>query len=120
MSAYQGLFPRPATAPIADLAGKRYTFHLVPAGTKVAYCRGPNCHRSFYWIKSISGAKPIDCNVVGGELPSINAPGQIDAFVESEETRGAPAHDGKGVLHHHVCPDVELFAKEKRERMVQR
>lgn len=107
------------TAPIADLAGKRYTFHLVPAGTRVSYCRGPNCHRPFYWIDS-GGRKPIDCNVAGGGLPSINKPGQIEAFVESEESRGAPAHNGRGVLHHHVCPDVALFAKEKRDRMVRR
>lgn len=107
----------PRAVPIVDLSTlpMRFTYYLVPAGTRVAYCRGPHCRRPMYWITS-NGKKCIDCNVTGGQLPSINAPGQIDAFVETEATRGAPARDGKGVLHFLTCQDAALFAREKAAR----
>lgn len=89
-------------------------FFDVPAGTKPTMCRGSTCGRLFYyWVRGINGvAIPVDCNVPGGLKPSehANDPSQQSLFGEAPAERH---HDGKGVRHHTVCPDVEEFRRAR-------
>lgn len=83
------------------------TMYRVPAGTKPSICRGSTCNRQFYWIRTAKGPKPISCDVEGGRKPSeAKDVGQLDLMGGEAEV-----HEGFGVLHHTVCPDVGEFSR---------
>jgi hypothetical protein len=81
-------------------------FRPVPAGTKPARCKGPNCGRTIYFIVDRFGRpQPISCDVEGGRNPSeTNDPAQRDVFCGDAEV-----YPGRGVAHAVVCVDRELF-----------
>jgi len=88
-------------------------FFDVPAGTRPTLCKGSTCGRAFYWIRDAKGfAIPVDCDVPGGVKPSahVNDPRQQSLF---GETKAEKHHNGRGVRHHTVCPDVEEFRRSR-------
>lgn len=84
-------------------------FYSIPAGTKPSICRGSTCNRQFFWIRTNKGPKPISCDVEGGKKPSeAKDVGQLDLMGGEAEV-----YEGRGVLHHTVCPDVGEFARRE-------
>jgi len=81
----------------------------VPAGTQVMRCSSPKCQKPIYWIlhPRTKRPHPVDCEVEGGSLPSINPDkDQIGLF-----DGGKPGHDGRGVSHFETCPDAASFRR---------
>lgn len=73
-------------------------FFTVPAGTRVAECRG--CGERIFWIETPGGKRmPVDCDVEGGHEPS--------------EPQSTTQHDGSGVSHFATCPDHAKFRRPR-------
>jgi hypothetical protein len=88
-------------------------FFEIPAGAKPTMCKGSTCNRTFYWVRLPNGvAIPVDVDVPGGVKPSehANDPTQESLFA----TEKVEHHDGRGVRHHSVCPDVDEFRRAPR------
>jgi hypothetical protein len=89
------------------------TFFVVPAGTRATMCKGSTCGRLFYWVTNprTGAVMPISVDVAGGQVPSehVKDDTQESLFGDTVEH-----HDGRGVLHHLVCPDVDEFKRGRR------
>jgi len=86
-------------------------FYTVPAGSSPGTCRGPNCGKTIFWVRTGYGATPVDCDVEGGRRPSeTDDPAQIDML---SPTGTADVHDGQGVSHFATCPDADVFSRKR-------
>ncbi|HTE45150.1 MAG TPA: hypothetical protein VK636_07895, partial [Gemmatimonadaceae bacterium] len=56
---------------------------------------------------------PIDCDVEGGEAPSLHAPDPTQQSLFGDKVEH---HHGKGVLHFLTCPDRDEFSKRSASR----
>lgn|SRR6185436_3341418 len=100
----------PGAGPRLSLKDKRVRFHLVPAGSHAVMCKGSTCGRRFFWAHVNGSRLPIDVDVVGGAEPSATkgTGPQGDLLAPSLD-----AVDGRGVMHHVVCPDVDEFKRPR-------
>lgn len=81
--------------------------YSVPPGTKPTRCKGPNCGKLVYWIRTPNG-RPllVDCDVEGGTRPSeARDPKQLSLLSATTDVR-----EGFGVSHFTNCPDAERFS----------
>ena len=85
---------------------KTPTLYKVPPGTKATTCKGPNCRKRVYWIRTERGkALLIDCDVEGGQHPSeASDASQLDILSGATTVR-----EGFGVSHFTSCIDAERF-----------
>lgn len=81
----------------------------VPAGTEATVCRSPNCRKKIYFVlhPRTNRPHPVDCDVPGGEEPSVTAGGNQRALFD--DPAAPEPHDGRGVSHFETCVDASRF-----------
>lgn len=84
-------------------------FYPVPAGTRVAQCRGLSCAKPIYFIRLRGKPYRIDCDVPGGLRPSLVAFDAQQMGLFANTTLAETPHDGRGISHFDTCADARQF-----------
>jgi hypothetical protein len=88
------------------------TLYVIPAGTRVAFCRGPDCGARIWFVRTDNGrVVPVSIDCEGGKAPSESKDlGQLDML----SGKDAPVYDGAGCSHFLQCPNADDFSRSAR------